>query len=83
MANEFKVKNGLIVDLGGVTVTGSLFLTSTDSNIFLIKNQSNTPVLTISQSGVVTLSTQSVDLTGTTTAGAIYFTSSSLYIGLE
>jgi hypothetical protein len=66
-----------------VTVTGSLFLTSTNSNIFLIKNQNNTPVLTVSQSGVVILSTQSVELTGNVPNGAIYFTSSSLYVSLD
>ena len=66
-----------------VTVTGSLFLTSTNNNIFLIKNQNNTPVLTVSQSGVVILSTQSVELTGNVPNGAIYFTSSSLYVSLD
>jgi hypothetical protein len=66
-----------------LTVTGSLFLTSTNNNIFLVRNQNNTPVLTVSQSGVVVLSTQSLDLTGTVPNGAIYFTSSSLYIGLD
>lgn len=66
-----------------VTVTGSLFLTSTDNNVFLIRNQSNTPILTVSQSGVITLSTQSIELTGNAPNGAIYFTSSSLYVGLD
>ena len=66
-----------------VIVTGSLFLTSTNSNIFLIRNQSNIPVLTVSQSGVVVLSTQSTELIGNAPNGAIYFTSSSFYIGLD
>jgi hypothetical protein len=66
-----------------VTVTGSLFLTSTNSNILLIKNQNNTPVLTVSQSGIVILSTQSVELIGNVPNGAIYFTSSSLYVSLD
>jgi len=68
---------------GSLLVTGSLFVTSTSDNIFLVKNQNNTPVLTVSQSGVIVLSTQSIELTGTAPNGAIYFTSSSLFIGLD
>lgn len=52
------------------------------STIFLITNN-NVPVLTVSQSGIVTLATQSIDPTGTAPNGAIYFTSSSLFIGLD
>jgi len=52
------------------------------STIFLITNN-NIPVLTVSQSGIVTLATQSIDPTGTAPNGAIYFTSSSFFIGLD
>ena len=65
-----------------VTVTGSLFLTSTANNIFLITNQTK-PVFTITQSGVIIASTQSTVPTGTYTNGAFYFTSSSLYVSLD
>jgi hypothetical protein len=65
-----------------VIVTGSLFLTSTANNVFLITNQTN-PVFTITQSGVIIASTQSTVPTGTYTNGAFYFTSSSLYVSLD
>jgi len=58
-------------------------LFSTSSNIFIIRNQSNTPVLTVSQSGILILSTQSTELTGEAPNGAIYFTADSMYIGLD
>jgi hypothetical protein len=51
-------------------------------NIFIITNN-NTPILTVSQSGVVIFSTQSQELTGPAPNGAIYFTSSSFYVGLD
>lgn len=66
-----------------VTITGSLFLTSTANNIFLITNQNNKPVFTITQSGVILTSTQSANPTGTFGNGAFYFTSSSLYVSLD
>jgi len=62
---------------------GSTTISSSASNIFLIKNQNNTPVLTVSQSGVIILSTQSVELTEIAPNGGIYFTSSSLFIGID
>ena len=48
-----------------------------------IFNSSNNNLLQISQSGVVILATSSVILTGTAPNGAIYFTSSSFYVGIE
>jgi hypothetical protein len=48
-----------------------------------IFNSSNNNLLQISQSGVVIFATSSVILTGTAPNGAIYFTSSSFYVGLE
>ena len=71
--------------------TGTPFRISTGSisasvdvgqNIFLI-TKNNIPVLTVSQSGVVILATQSIELTGNAPNGGIYFTSSSLFIGLD
>jgi hypothetical protein len=50
--------------------------------IFLITNN-NIPVLTVSQSGVVILATQSIELIGNAPNGGIYFTSSSLFVGLD
>lgn len=48
-----------------------------------IFNSSNNNLLQISQSGVVVFATSSVILTGTAPNGAIYFTSSSFYVGIE
>lgn len=64
-------------------ITGSVFASvNTSNNIFLIKSGSIN-MLTITQSGVVMLSTQSVEFTGSAPVGGMYFTSSSFYIGLE
>lgn len=67
----------LTVDQGQTTISSSA------SDLFLIKNAAGTPVLTVSQSGIVTLSTQSMTLTNPAPNGAIYFTSGALYIGLD
>jgi hypothetical protein len=78
----FLVKSGSytpfsIGNTGAVTISGSA------SNLLTIKNSSGTNVLAVSQSGVVVLATSSVILSGTAPNGGIYFTSSSLYIGLD
>ena len=62
---------------------GSTTISSSASDIFLIKNSIGTNVLTVSQSGIVILSTQSVELTNPAPNGGIYFTSSSLFVGLD
>ena len=63
--------------------TGSISASvNVGATIFLITNN-NTPVLTVSQSGIVILATQSLNPTGTAPNGGIYFTSSSLFIGLD
>lgn len=64
-------------------LTGSVFAkVNTSNDIFLIKSAS-VNMLTITQSGVVILSTQSAQLSGSAPVGGIYFTSSSFYVGLE
>ena len=68
---------------GSLTVNGVTTVSGNASTLFLIKNFAGNNILTVSQSGVVTLATQSVDLTGTAPNGGIYFTSSSLFIGLD
>ena len=53
------------------------------NDLFLIKDRTTQqPVLTVTQS-IVQFATQSSIPTGTTNAGSIWFTSSSLYVGLE
>jgi hypothetical protein len=53
------------------------------SNLFIIKNfNTGNNILTVSQS-IIEFATQSFDPTGITNPGSIWFTSSSLYVGLE
>jgi len=52
------------------------------STIFLIKSAS-IEMLSINQTGIVTLSTQSIELTSPAPNGGIYFTSSSFFVGLD
>ncbi len=66
-----------------VSSTGLTTISGSAANLFLIKNASNQAVLTVSQSGVVILATSSVELTGPTANGAIYFTSNALFVGLD
>ena len=66
-----------------VSGTGLTTISGSAANLFLIKNASNEPVLTVSQSGVVILATSSIELTGPAPNGAIYFTSNSLFVGLD
>lgn len=68
---------------GSAVITGSLQIKSDRNDIFIIKNFDGNNILTVSQSGVVVLATQSVDLTGNAPVGGMYFTSSSFFIGLE
>jgi hypothetical protein len=77
----FIIKSGsykplTISDSGLVSISGSA------TNLFLIKNTNNQPILTVSQSGVIIFSTQSAELTGQAPPGGIYFTSGSFFVGL-
>lgn len=69
--------------VGDAVITGSLEIVGTGEDLFLIKNQTNETILQVSQSGVVVLSTQSVELTTTAPNGGIYFTSASFFVGLD
>ena len=96
MTRQFKpsqLKPGLLYDItasqavyaisASMIITGSVFAkVNTKNNIFLIQSASR-DVLTITQSGVVILSTQSIELTGSAPVGGIYFTSGSFFVGLE
>ena len=78
--NLFLIKSGSNVYFN-ISSSSNITLSS---NLFIIKNfTTQQPVLTVSQSGIVTLATQSIDPTGTAPNGAIYFTSSSFFIGLD
>ena len=78
-SNLFLIKSGSTEYLN----ISSSSNTTLSSNLFIIKNfTTQQPVLTVSQS-IVQIATQSFDPSGTTLAGSIWFTSSSMYIGLE
>lgn len=78
-SNLFLIKSGSTVFFN----ISSSSNTTLYSDLFIVKNfTTQQPVLTISQS-VVQFATQSFNPSGTTTAGSIWFTSSSMYIGLE
>ena len=68
---------------GSAVITGSLEIKSDINSIFIIKNFNNQPILTVSQSGVVVLATQSAELTGFAPNGGIYFTSGAFFVGLD
>ena len=68
---------------GSAVITGSLEIISNVNNIFLIKNFNNQPVLTVSQSGVIIIATQSAQLTSPAPNGGMYFTSGSFFVGLD
>lgn len=68
---------------GSVSITGSVGVTSATNDIFFIKNVAGNNVLTVSQSGVIIVATQSVELTNPAPNGGIYFTSSSFFVGLD
>lgn len=71
------------VDLFQINTSGSVTINSNGETPFLIKNPSNDEILSVSQSGVVVLATQSAELTSTAPNGGIYFTSSSFFVGLD
>jgi hypothetical protein len=68
---------------GSAVITGSLEIKSNINNIFLIKNFNNQPILTVSQSGVIIIATQSAELTSPAPNGGMYFTSGSFFVGLS
>lgn len=70
-------------NLFSVSSTGQTIISGGAADLFLIKNISNTPIFTVSQSGVVIFSTQSVELTSDAPYGGLYFTSASFYVGLD
>lgn len=88
--------DGFVVNIstlitGSLTVTGSifskgtLFVTGSNNNtLFLIKNYQNQNIFEVKQNGIINVATQSVTpFAISASAGDIYFTSSSMYVGLE
>lgn len=96
--NSFSISTGSIIASVN-TDTSSIFLIQSaslpflniasnssltvNSDLFIIEGfTSQQPVLTVSGS-IVNIATHSIDPTGNTDAGNIYFTSGAMYIGLE
>jgi len=94
-----QLKPGLLYDItASRALTASYALNSAESyrivsgsitaevnpadNIFLIKNAGAT-VFAVSESGVVVVTTQSIELNNPAPYGGIYFTSGSFFIGLD
>jgi len=63
--------------------TSRIIITGSSANLFLIKNSQNEPILNVQQDGIVVFQTQSVNLNNPAPAGGIYFTSNSMFIGIE
>jgi hypothetical protein len=83
MANEFIIKKGFIAKADSA-ITGSLEIKGTGEALFLIRDGVSNSVLEVSQSGVIVLSTQSVELNETSAPnGGVYFTSTAFFIGLD
>jgi hypothetical protein len=75
----FLIKNSTT----SLNVSNGVQVTSSAAVPLQINNATSQSLLQVSQSGIITLATQSVTLTGSIPAGSIYFTSSSFYVGLE
>jgi hypothetical protein len=77
--NFFLIKNSTT----SLNVSNGVQITSSAAVPLQINNATSQSLLQVSQSGVITLATQSAALTGSTIVGSIYFTSASFYVGLE
>ena len=71
------------IELFKISSSGAVTIQNNAPDVFLIKNLSDNNILTVSQSGVITVATSSVELTGTAPNGGIYFTSTSFFVGLD
>lgn len=78
-ANLFLIKSGS-ASYFNIAGDSNMIL---QSNLFIIKNFTTQQSILIVSESVVQIATHSFNPTGTTTAGSIWFTSSSMYIGLE
>jgi len=78
----FLVKSGSYTPFS-ISSTGAVTISSSATTLLSVKNTNNTSVLAVSQSGVIVLATSSVELSSSAPNGGIYFTSSSLFIGVD
>ena len=83
VVREFTGSGGFINSTPFRIATGSISASvDIGNNIFLI-TQNNIPIFSVSQSGVIVIVTQSIELTGSAPNGGIYFTSGALYVGID
>jgi hypothetical protein len=78
----FLVKSGSYTPFS-ISNAGAVIISGSASTLLSVKNANDTNVLTVSQSGVIVLATSSIELSSPAPNGGIYFTSSSLFIGLD
>lgn len=83
ITGSFGVTNPSKDSLFLINSQGTVNIKSNASDIFLVKNENNINLLNVNQSGVIILSTQSVELTDPAPNGGIYFTSNSFFIGID
>jgi hypothetical protein len=83
VTGSFGVTNQAGTSLFLINAQGTTSVKSTANNIFLVQNQNNINILTVSQSGVIVIATQSIELSNPAPNGAIYFTSNSFFVGLD
>ena len=83
--NISTIITGSLTVSGSIFNRGSLFITgSSASTLLLIKNAQNQNIFEVKQNGIINVATQSVTpFAISASAGDIYFTSSSMYVGLE
>lgn len=78
----FLIKSSSI-EIFKVEENGAVSLTNNAPTMFLIQDTSFAPILAVSQSGVIVFATQSAELANPAPNGGLYFTSNSLFIGLD
>lgn len=83
VTGSFGVTNQANTSLFLINAQGATTIKSTAANIFLVQNQNSVNILTVSQSGVIVVATQSAELNNPAPNGGIYFTSNSFFIGLD
>lgn len=80
--NIFIIKSGS-QSFVTITNTGTIITSGSADNLFIIKGSADKVLLSVSQSGVITLATQSSNPVGTAPNGGLTFTSTDFFVGLD
>ena len=78
----FLIKSGSTEFLK-INNSGSTTIQNNAPTLFLVRDLNNVEMLKVDNNKVITLATHSTELTSSAPNGGIYFTSSSLFIGLD